>query len=236
MICYYINAAVRDRFFVKRKKRIRRGKKKKANSSNRVCRVLYVNVNGFSSEKDSIKQLIQEHSPDIVLLITETKVYTKVSIKIDGYQVFPVIRKKGSGGGLAVAVKHGLYSSLVIDYGENAEFVIVRLCFGLESIRLISAYEPQAGDAKDEIEDFYDNLQIQLDRSFMKGDSVLLVGDLNDKLGKTVLNRGIHDMSANRKLLCDIIDKYNLCVVNALGLCKGVFQESIITIVQRNLF
>ena len=211
-------------YFVKRKGNGYAREKRNASASNGVCRVFYVNANGFSSKKDSIKQLIQEHSPDIVLL-TETKVYTKVSIKIDGYQVFPVVRKKGSGGGLAVAVKYGLCSSLVIAYGENAEFITVRLCFGLESIRLISVYGPQEGDAKDEIEDFYENLQIQLHRSFSKGDSVLLVGVLNTKLGKTVINRDIHDMSANGKLLRDIIDKYNLCVVNALGLCKVVFTR-----------
>ena len=113
----------------------------------------------------------------------------------------------------------------MIDYGENAEFITVRLCFGLESIRLILAYGPQEGDAKDEIEDFYENLQIQIDRSVLKGDSVLLVGDLNAKLGKTVINRDIHDMSANGKLLYNIINKYNLCVVNALRLCKGVFTR-----------
>ena len=211
--------------FVKRKGNgFPEGKKKKANTSNRECSVLYVNVNGFSSKKDSIKQLMQEHSPDIVLLI-ETKVCTKVSIKIDGYQVFPVVTKKGSGGGLPVAVKHGLCSSLVIDYGENAEFITVRLCFGLESIRLILSDGPQKGDAEDEIEDFYENLQIQLDRGFLKGDSVLLVGDLNAELGKPVINHDIHDMSANGKLSCDIIDKCNLYVVNALGLCKGVFTR-----------
>ena len=113
----------------------------------------------------------------------------------------------------------------MIDYGENAEFITVRLCFGLESIRLILAYEPQEGDAKDDSEDFYKNLQIQIDRSVLKGDSVLIVGDLNAKLGKTVMNRDIHDMSANGKLLYDIINKYNLCVVNALRLCKGVFTR-----------
>ena len=113
----------------------------------------------------------------------------------------------------------------MIDYGENAEFITFRLCFGLESIRLILAYGPQKGDTKDEIDDFYENLQIQLDRSFMKGDSVLLVGDLNAKLGKTVRKSDIHDMSANGKLLCDIIDKYNSRVINALGLSKGVFTR-----------
>ena len=94
-------------------------------------------------KKDSIKQLIQERSPDIVLL-TETKVNTKVSIKIDGYQVFPAVKKR-QWRGLAVAVKHGLCFSLVIHYGENAEFITVRLRFGLESVRLILAYGPQEG-------------------------------------------------------------------------------------------
>ena len=75
-------------------------------------------------KKDRIKQLMQEHSPDIVLL-TETKVHTKVSFKIDGYQVFPVVRKK-QWRGLTVAVKHGLCSSLVTDYGENADFNTVQ--------------------------------------------------------------------------------------------------------------
>ena len=42
------NASVSDRLFCEEKrKRIRRGKKKKANASNKVCRVFYVNVNGF---------------------------------------------------------------------------------------------------------------------------------------------------------------------------------------------
>ena len=178
-------------------------------------------------KKNSIKQLIQEHSPEIVLL-TETKDRWLSS--------FSCNKKKGSGRGLAVAVKHGLCSSLVIDYGENAEFITVRLCFGLESIRLILAYGRQEGDVKDEIEDFYENLQIQIDRSVLKGDSVLIVGDLNAKLGKTVINRDIHDMSANGKLLYDIINKYKLCVVNALGLCKGVFTRVNNKKVQRNLF
>ena len=99
--------------------------------------------------------------------------------------------------GVAVAVKHGLCSSLMIDY---AEFITVRLSFGLESIRLVLAYEPQEGDATDEIEDFYENLQLQLDRCFMKGDYVLLVVNLNAKLGKTVINFDIHYMTANGKI------------------------------------
>ena len=40
------------------------------------------------------------------------------------------MRKGENGGGILVAIKHGLCSSVMIDEGENAEFVTVRLDFG----------------------------------------------------------------------------------------------------------
>ena len=91
-----------------------------------MCQIYYVNINGYKSKSESIKQLIQENNTDI-LLLTETKVYSKTAVKIEGYQVFPAVRSKGNGGGLLVAVKHGLCSGLMIDHVENAEFVTVRL-------------------------------------------------------------------------------------------------------------
>ena len=62
-----------------------------------------------------------------ILLLAETKVYSKQSIKLHGYQVFPSVRKKGLGGGLLIAVRHGLCTSMMIDEGENADFLTVKL-------------------------------------------------------------------------------------------------------------
>ena len=60
-----------------------------------------------SSLKYSLQKILDEQNVGI-LLLTETKVYSKQSIKLHGYQVFPSVRKKGLGGGLLIAVRHGL--------------------------------------------------------------------------------------------------------------------------------
>ena len=56
--------------------------------------VYYVNVNGFKSKSDSMKQILEECNVHI-LLLTETKVYSKTAIKIEGFQMFPAVRPLG---------------------------------------------------------------------------------------------------------------------------------------------
>ena len=87
-------------------------------------------MNGFRSKKDSLKQILCEHDVDI-LLLTDTKVHTNSSInyKLEGHQLFPAVRSKRQGGGILVAIKYGLCSSIMVDEGEEAEFITVRLRF-----------------------------------------------------------------------------------------------------------
>ena len=67
---------------------------------------------------------------------------------------------------------------MIIDFGDNAEFLTVRLNFGQFALRLILAYCPQE---KDLVEDFLNNISVQLNRSVLSGDPVMLIGDLNAK-------------------------------------------------------
>ena len=114
----------------KKHKRIRRGKRGKnmtiGKSANQLCNIYYANVSGFRSKSESIKQLIQEKAIDTFIL-TETKVYTKSAIRLDGFQMFPVVKGKSGGGGLLIAVKHGTCSSITVNEGENTEFVTVKM-------------------------------------------------------------------------------------------------------------
>ena len=96
-------------------------------------------MNGFKSKADSLKQLIIEHNVD-VLVLTETKVYSKSKIRLDGYKVFPAVRKRNGGGRMLVAIKHSLCLSVMIDEGENAEFITICLDFGGVHFRLICIY------------------------------------------------------------------------------------------------
>ena len=102
-------------------KKVRRGGKGKHKHGMKSCNVYYVNIDGFKSKIGSLQKILDEQNVGI-LLLTETKVYSKQSIKLHGYQVFSSVREKGLlGGGLLIAIRHGLCTSMMIDEGENAE-------------------------------------------------------------------------------------------------------------------
>ena len=55
----------------------------------------------------------------------------------------PVVRWKSDGCGLLIAVKHGVYSSVMVDKGERAEFATVKLELENICFRLLVVYGPQ---------------------------------------------------------------------------------------------
>ena len=75
-----------DKKFVgpKRVRRRRKPKKDSMGDRSRLCKFLYANVRGFRSKSESINQIIEGHDVDVILL-TETKVYTKSAIDIRGF-------------------------------------------------------------------------------------------------------------------------------------------------------
>ena len=139
--------------------------------------------------------------------------------------MFPVVRGKSGGGGLLIAVKHGKCSSIVVDEGENAEFATVKMEFGNVSFRHLVVYGPQEGDHIDQINNFYENLSLQMERASVVGDPILIVGDFDAKLGKGIIKGDIHDMSSNGQKLHNLIIKYNLNVVNSMEICSGTFTR-----------
>ena len=49
-------------------KKVRRGLGKKRHSINELCRIFYVNINGYRSKAGILKQIIEEVKPAIILL------------------------------------------------------------------------------------------------------------------------------------------------------------------------
>ena len=97
--------------------------------------------------------MIQEKAVDI-LILTETKVYTKSAIRLDGFQMFLVVKGKSGGGGLLITVKHGICCSIMVDEGENSEFATAKMKFGNICFRLLVVYGPQEGDHVEQILQF----------------------------------------------------------------------------------
>ena len=158
-------------------------------------------MRGFRSKSESINQIIEEHDVDVILL-TETKVYTKSAIDIKGFQSFSAVRDKKSGGRLYLGIRHGLYESVMTDSGSKASFVTVCLNGKDCSVRLILVYGPQENDSEDK-DSFYHDISVQAEMAYLNGDSVIMVGDFNAKLGYDVIPKDLHPMS--EQLLINII-------------------------------
>ena len=83
-----------------------------------------------------------------------------------------------------------------------------------------------AGGHIDQINNFYGNLSLQTERASVAGDPILIVGDLNAKLGKGIIKGDIHEMSSNWQKLHNLIIKYNLNVVNSMEICFRTFTRA----------
>ena len=200
-------------------------KSTKGNSAScRSVGIYYVNVNGYKSKRKSIKQLPEECNIDI-LLLSEAKLYSKTTVKIEGFQVFPAVRPKNCSRGLLVAIKHGLCSAVMIERGENAEFITIKAALGAKQIRIILAYGPQEGSSMQDIDDLFTQISIQVNRAILSGNSVMLVGDFNAKLGKGLIKGDVHDISANGKKFQSVLQFFYMVAVNSLSLCNGVFTR-----------
>ena len=96
---------------------------------------------------------------------------------------------------------------------------------GSKQIRLILAYGPQEYNSKQETDDFYENITIQLNRALIAGDSVVLARDFNAKLGKDIIPHDTHDMSFNGKHLLNLKNNSELVTMNLYEVCQGIFTR-----------
>ena len=109
--------------------------------------------------------------------------------------------------------------------GENAEFITIKATLGTKQIRIILAYGPQEGSSVQDTDDFFTQISIQVNRAILSGNSVMLVGDFNAKLGKGLIQGDVHDISANGKKFLSVLECFDMVAINSLNLCNGVFTR-----------
>ena len=66
---------------------------------------------------------------------------------------------------------------------------------------------------------------VQINFEFLNGDSVILLGDFNAKLGNGIINQDAHAVSKCGKMLFSLFQKYNLCLLISSDICQGTFTR-----------
>ena len=200
------------------RKKIRRGWGGKNKGKSQNFSILAANSNGLRGKFDSLKNNINHFKPSCVL-IQESKLRNKGTLKLNGYQIFE-LNRQGMGGRLFTAVDENL-SPVLISADDENEIMAVQVQAGGLDLRIINAYGPQEGSSKDEILNFWHQLESQVLSAKDDCCGIIIELDANAKLGADILSGDPNEMSHNGRMLLDMVNRQNLIIGNLSNKCKG---------------
>ena len=102
--------------------------------------------------------------------------------------------------------------------------------------RLICIHSPQENNPVAELDNFYENLAMQITRACLARDHVFFALDFNAKLGTQFISGDMHDIISNGNRLSKLINEFSLEVLNASKNAMAHSQETITKTVMKNLF
>ena len=232
----------------KKKKRTKRGQKKA-----REITLYYNNINGFRSKADSIKEILKKVEPDI-LALCETKVGNSTvvdnNIEEAGYKGITRNIKNGQGG-LVIATRTSSMGRVKnVTTSPLKSILAGRLEIRGGFLRIILGHGPQETENAENREEFFREMAIEIQKARQAGDKVLLVGDMNAKMEdkeedseegsveeenevKESLNENdearLTPTTSNGKLLCQVLEEFDLHVINMSNKCIGKWTHVVRT-------
>ena len=119
---------------------------------------------------------------------------------------------------------------LLISSGEReTEIITVQVSLGSIQIRIINAYGPREDDQKQNIFNFWQELEMEIMDAYENNCMVVIEMDANAKVGMKYIVGDPHETSPNGRLLLEMVKRQNLIIVNAMDICKGVITRERIT-------
>ena len=181
---------------------------------------MYSNINGYTTKKDSLFNIVESVDPDIIALC-ETKKFGRLKEEeLEEYDVFEKDLKAGQEG-LLIAVRKGTAKSIKeITETELKNIMTVRIEYPCMSIRVVVVHGPQETDKCETRAEFFEELSVQVERCLTSGDELVCVGDLNARIKCDASVMPEKD-SPNGIHLSDLIQKNNLKVGNFHENCVG---------------
>ena len=146
--------------------------------------------------------------------------------KIDGYTILRKDRN-GEGGGVMLVIKDCI-SALVVDKDiTHGESMWVSVNNGRVNIRIGVVYNPQGSRVnKEMLQKVYDDMDQQIQCAKAKHQHILLIGDMNCRVGDAV--RGNKpEVTVGGKMLKKMVKNNNLIIVNDVEECQGTWTRQL---------
>ena len=126
---------------------------------------------------------------------------------------------------------------LISEYSDSIELLIVEIKAENKRIRVMTGYGPQETWDIDVKMKFFNTLEAEIVKASYSGTSVILMGDLNSKLGPEFIKNDPHSKTENGKILSGIMERNALIVVNGLEVCKGLItrERSTVNNIERSI-
>ena len=161
-------------------------------------------------------------------MFQETKLYKKGQINLENFYSFESLRGQGEGGGLLTMVD-GNFEPVLIPNQNTSKMsknvLVVESNLGKSRVRYINAYGVQETAPISDKMDFLSILDQEIENAFSNQSLVCMQMDGNGKFGKEIINGDPNEISANGRLLLDLINRKSLVIVNSTDKCKGVITR-----------
>ena len=121
--------------------------------------------------------------------------------------------------------RFGAVSVLEVTTVASDNILTVKISFPNWTMRVIVAYGPQENDSIEKKEQFFSDLEVEIEAAKVNGDKVFVAGDLNSKI--EMVNGEIKFLSSNGKLLMNLVKERKLNVMNFSTKCTGKWTHVI---------
>ena len=120
---------------------LRRRGKKKSRKSTVVLKLIQTNMDGYTSKKESLCEIVNSENPDVIT-INDTALKGNLKVKIPEYFCFAKNREKNKGGVATVVAEYLKPNpTKVVDGREGDEYIVTRFDITVPAFNLVHRRE-----------------------------------------------------------------------------------------------
>ena len=186
---------------------------------------MYANCRGIKGKKASLKEIVEEINPDIIVL-NETMYKSNEETKLKAYTAYTNNREGRNGCGIEILVRNSVKNRTVIisERNDNIEELTIRTETKKRAINIITMYGKIEGrESSENIKSQFTHIENIIQNIESTGEDYILIGDLNAKIGNK--ENGIKGNNETTNVagieLIELEKKVAGIIVNKTEKCKG---------------